>query len=121
MPAIPKFPLLLTTSIMLLLDLNGTAQQPKVLAPHRPINPRVPDSQIQHHAVERSLVGGFWMIDANRKATIYLKNSMETSPLTVAPLLYLSNGARYSLTPVTIEASGTAVVSINDALEKQGI
>jgi len=121
MRAIRKFPLLLATSIMLVLALNGAAQQPKVLAPHRPINPRVPDSRIQHPAVERSLVGGFWMIDANRKATIYLKNSMDTSPLTVAPILYLSNGARYSLTPVAIEPSGTAVVSINDALEKQGI
>jgi hypothetical protein len=67
------------------------------------------------------MVGGFWMIDPNRKATIYLKNSLETSSLTVTPIIYLSNGARYSLAPVTIEPSGTAVVSINDALDKQGI
>jgi hypothetical protein len=98
------------------------AQQTKVYAPHRPIAPRVRDSQVQRQPpMERSMVGGFWMIDPNRKASIYLKNSLEISPLTVSPILYLSNGARYVLTPVTIEPSGTAVVSINDGLDKQGI
>ncbi len=67
------------------------------------------------------MVGGFWMIDANRKASIYLRNGLETSSITVTPSLYLSNGVRYKLSPVTLEASGTAVLSINDALQQKGI
>lgn len=61
------------------------------------------------------------MIDANRKASIYLKNGLETSPLTVTPVLFLSNGARYALDPVTLDPSGTSVISINDGLASQGV
>jgi len=39
----------------------------------------------------------------------------------VTPSLYLSNGAKYQLAPVTWEASGTAVISINEALRQKGI
>lgn len=69
----------------------------------------------------RSMVGGFWMIDANRKASIYLRNGLVMSSITVTPNVYLSNGARYRFSPVTIESSGTAVISINDGLSEQGI
>src|SRR5258708_18703899 len=99
-----------------------SAQQPKVLAPHKPIAPRVPKSQEREDlGVPRSMVGGFWMIDANRKASIYLRNGLESSSITVIPNLYLINGVRYNLSPVTLEASGTAVVSINDALRQKVI
>ena len=67
------------------------------------------------------MVGGFWRIDANRKASIYLRNALESSPIAVAPSLYLSNGTRYRLAPVTLEPSGTAVASINESLRLQGI
>src|SRR5439155_23064389 len=66
-------------------------------------------------------VGGLWMIDANRKASIYLRNGLETSSLTATPSLYHSNGAKYQLAPVTLEASGTAVISVNEALRQKGI
>ncbi|HEY6766413.1 MAG TPA: Ig-like domain-containing protein [Candidatus Sulfotelmatobacter sp.] len=105
-----------------LLTANLSAQQPKVMAPHKPIPPRVPRSlEREDPGVPRSMVGGFWMIDANRKASIYLKNGLETSSIAITPSLYLSNGVRYKLSPVTLEASGTAVVSINDALREKGI
>ena len=111
--------------ILILLQLftvSAFAQQPKVLAPHKPIMPRVPKALEQYEpGTLRSMVGGFWMIDANRKASIYLRNGMTTSPLTVQPSLYLSNGARYRLAAITLEASGTAVVNINDALRQKGI
>lgn len=107
---------------ILLLTLSCFAQQPKVLAPHRPVDPRDPISKTrQEQAVPRSMIGGFWMIDSNRKASIYLKNSLETSPITVAPVLFLSNGTRYGLEAVTLQPSGTSVISINDALEHQGV
>jgi|SRR5450432_3035003 len=100
--------------------LNG--QQPKVLAPHKPIASRVPKELERHElGTLRSMVGGLWMIDANRKASIYLKNGVETSSIEVRPSIYLSNGTRFVLAPVTLEAGGTAVVSINDALREKGI
>jgi hypothetical protein len=67
------------------------------------------------------MVGGFWMIDPNRKATIYIKNGLAELPLTVTPILFLSNGNRYALDAVTLEAAGTAVISINSALDMLGI
>ena len=64
-----------------------------------------------------------WILDDRRESesSIYLKNGLETSPLTVTPVLFLSNGARYGLDPVTLDPSGTSVISINDGLASQGV
>ncbi len=98
------------------------AQQPKVLAPHKPVAPRLPRNRSwDKPASAQALVGGFWMTDANFRATLYLGNSVKTDPVTVMPILHLSNGVQYVLSPVTLEPSGTAVVNINQALAKQGI
>jgi hypothetical protein len=97
-------------------------QGPKVAAPHKPIAPRLTKEVESHAPVSvRSMVGGLWMIDANRKASIYLKNGVENAPIEVRPILYLSNGSRYTLLPITLEPAGNAVVSINDALRDLGI
>jgi hypothetical protein len=99
-----------------------SAQQPKVLAPHKPVPPRIENPKPwPKPATLRSMVGGMWMTDANFKSSIYLKNGIGISPLTVAPILYLSNGTKYTLPTVTLEPSGTAVVNINDALRDKGI
>ena len=95
-------------------------QQTKVLAPHRPIAPRLPDNPPKTGPL-RSMVGGLWMIDPNFKSTIYIKNSVEIAPVTVTPILYLSNGKKVSLADVTLEPSGTATVSVNDGLNANGI
>ena len=95
-------------------------QQAKVLAPHRPIAPRLPDNPPKTGPL-RSMVGGLWMIDANFKSTIYIKNSVEIAPVTVTPILYLSNGKKVTLADVTLEPSGTATVSVNDGLNANGI
>lgn len=101
---------------------NGFAQTPKVLAPHVPIPPRITDSRDQQFPPTlRSMVGGFWRINPSSRASIYIRNGLDNSPLTVTPIVYLSNGARYSLSPVTLRPLGTAVVSINKSLEAQGI
>ena len=98
------------------------AQQPKVLAPHRAVAPRV-EKRVQTPipASPRSMVGGLWMTDANYKASIYLRNVVETDSVTVTPVLYLGNGNKYVLSDVTLDPAGVAVVSINDELQKQGI
>jgi hypothetical protein len=105
------------------LRLTSFAQQPKVLAPHQPIPPRVPKSQELPlpPAVPGSLVGGPWMIDANFKSTLYIKNVVETSSVTVTPILYLSNGAKFALPSVTLEPAGTATVDVNSGLQSLGI
>jgi len=43
------------------------------------------------------------MIDANFKSTIFLKNNVETDPIAVTPVLFLSNGHRYTLHEVNLE------------------
>ena len=98
------------------------AQQPKVLAPHRPIPSRY-DKPIDMHqpAVLRSMFGGLWMTDANFKSSIYITSDLQTSAITVKPLLYLSNGKKLTLPDVKVEAAGIAVININDALNNLGI
>jgi hypothetical protein len=109
-------------SSMFLFSAICSAQQPKVLAPHKPIAPRLPrHSEWDKPAVPQSHTGGLWMIDANFKASLYITNGLRTDALTVTPALYLSNGVRYSLAPLTLEPSGTAIVDINQELAKQGI
>ena len=66
------------------------SQQPKVLAPHRPIAPKVANPIALPPAVPGSMVGGPWITNANFKSSIYLKNVVETSPVTITPVLYLS-------------------------------
>src|SRR5271156_4948320 len=61
------------------------------------------------------------MIDPEMKSSIVLSNNVTTSAVTVTPTPYLSNGVRYPLSPVMLEASGTAVIDINQALADQGI
>jgi hypothetical protein len=43
------------------------------------------------------------------------------APLTVTPILYLSNGHRYQLPDVKLEPAGVAVVNVNQALADQGL
>ncbi len=58
------------------------AQQAFVPAPHRPI-PQPSSSNHNIPAAPRSMVGGYWRIDANYKSVLYLKNSLAMTPLTV--------------------------------------
>jgi hypothetical protein len=56
--------------------LVSIAQRPKVLAPHDPVPPRM-DKDKQPPlppAKAGSVVGGPWMIGADLKSTIYIKN-----------------------------------------------
>src|ERR1700757_3569253 len=80
------------------------SQSPKVPAPHKPIAPKV-EKPIKWltPSTQRTMVGGLWMTDANFKSSIYLRNIVETDPVTVAPILHLSNGKQYSLPDVTVE------------------
>jgi hypothetical protein len=98
------------------------AQQTKVLAPHRPIPPRI-NKKIDWSktATLRSMIGGLWITDANFKASIYLRSVVETDPITVTPILWLANGTKYTLPNVTLEPAGIAIIDINAGLQSQGI
>jgi hypothetical protein len=99
-----------------------SAQQPKVLAPHKPIPPLVTNGKKWlTPATLRSMVGGLWMMDANFKSTIYLRNDVETDPVTVTPILWLSNGKRFTLDDVTLEPAGISVININQELSNKGL
>src|SRR5579864_2456180 len=105
-----------------LLAVTAFAQQPKVLAPHRPVPPLVKNpGPLRLPLVQRSMVGGLWMTDANFKSSIILRNNLKTNSLRVTPILYLGNGRKYVLKDVTLEPSGTATISVNDGLAEQGI
>lgn len=112
----------ISTLLAISLALTCVAQQAKVLAPHKPIPPRVakPIKGLTP-PMKRSMVGGLWMTDANWKSSIYLRNGVETDSITVTPILHLSNGARYVLADVAIEPAGVAIININDGLDKLGI
>ncbi|MGH9512725.1 MAG: hypothetical protein ACRD2U_11385 [Terriglobales bacterium] len=57
----------------------------KVMAPHRPIAPKVAHPKsFAGAATLRSMVGGLWMTDANFKSAIYLRNIVETDPITTS-------------------------------------
>jgi len=102
---------------------NLLALQPKVLAPHKPVAPTVtpqPNWSFPE-PTQRSMVGGVWMIDANFRSTLYLKNGVKNAAIKATPILYLSNGKSFTLSDVQLEPSATAVVNLNDELNKQGI
>jgi hypothetical protein len=100
-----------------------SAQRPKVMAPHRPIPHVVPKSKMRAITATAagSMIGGVWMIDADFKSRLYLRNVVETAAVTVTPILHLSNGEQYKLAPVQLEPAGTAVVDINAGLQNYGI
>lgn len=107
-------------AISLFASLATAQQQPKVLAPHDAVAP-VAKKHFQLPSVPGSVAGGPWMVDAHFKSILYLKNVVETSPITVTPVLYLSSGAKYQLSPVQLAPSGIAQVDIGASLENMGI
>jgi len=120
-PLAPSIALTISVLGAALFPLSANAQTPKVLAPHKPIAPKLAQPLPLPPAVAGSMVGGPWMVDGDFKSSIYLRNGVETSPITVTPVLYLSNGVRYALPNVQLEPAGTAVVDINAALQSLGI
>jgi hypothetical protein len=96
--------------------------RPKVLAPHQPVPPMLgPKTKTHKPPVPRSMIGGLWMSDANFRSTIYVKNIVKFAPLTVSPVLYLSNGKAIKIPDLTLEPSATSVIDVNAALRDQGI
>ncbi len=115
-----RFPLL-SALISISFSVCASAQQTKVFAPHDPIAPKVSKPIAMKPAALGSIAGGPWMVDANFKSIIYLKNIVETSPISVTPVLHLSNGTKYQLPAVQLQAAGTAALDVNSSLQALGI
>ena len=79
--------------VLSLFNVNLCAQQARVLAPHKPVTPKIDKPSPSPRALMlRSLVGGFWKVGPDLKATIHLSNDVTTSSISVTPILYLSSG-----------------------------
>lgn len=98
-------------------------QHPQVMAPHRPIPPRLPETKRRPVPPPKagSVVGGIWMTDANFKSVLNIRSIIATTAITVKPILYLSNGTRLPLADVKLDPDGVAVIDLNEELAKQGI
>lgn len=108
-------------SALLSITVTAVSQEPKVPAPHRPFSPKVKKPYPLPPGEPGSMVGGPWIVDANFKSAVYIKNGVETSTVTVTPVLYLSNGKSYQLADIPLEPSGTSVLDIGASLQKLGI
>lgn len=108
-------------SALVFISISALSQEPKVLTPHRPFSPKVKRPYPLPPGVPGSMVGGPWIVDANFKSAVYIKNGVETSPITVTPVLYLSNGVSQQLPDVRLEPSGTSILDIGAALQTLGI
>ncbi len=106
---------------VLLLAPSSFGWQARVHGLHEPIHARVATSLPLPAGVPGSMVGGLWMIDSNFKSAVYIKNGVETSEVTVSPVLYVSNGTTYFLPDIVLKPSGTAVLDIGLSLEQLGI
>ena len=101
--------------------ISAISQRPKVLAPHDPVPAKMAKTIPLPAAQSGSIVGGPWMVDANFRSTVYVKNLIETSTVTATPVLYLSNGMRYVLPKLNLDPSGIATVDVNATLKSLGI
>jgi hypothetical protein len=59
---------------------------------------------------------GLWRAGGSFRSTILINNVLVTQPMTVQPALFMADGARYDLPPVTIAPGSVEQVSVNDAL-----
>jgi len=99
---------------------QAAAQRPRVLAPHDPIAPEA-KNRVPVARVAGTIAAGPWIVDSHFRSTIFLKNSVETSTITVTPVLHFSDGSEHRLAAVQLEASGTAKIDINAGLDTLGI
>lgn len=80
-----------------------------------------PDKRIiptkYENLVPQALAGALWRVDHTYKATLRLKNHVQTASISVTPVLYLADGTRYPLAPITLAASGVATVDLNQQLQ----
>ena len=67
-------------------------------------------------AISQGAEGGLWRVDHNFDSVLHIKNVLSITSITVIPVLYMADGTEYDLSPIEIEPSGIALMSVNHAL-----
>ncbi len=122
--SLPQLILRLLPIITILAGTGGAiaGQQPKVMAPHKPIAPKMArHREWDPPRTAQAATGGLWLTDGNFRSTLYLNNMLKEDAISVTPVIHLANGVAHPLAPVTLEGSGTAAIDINAGLAKHGV
>ena len=100
--------LLVLALLFLPVTLTSTAQD-------KPATP--PDIPTSFPASARRDVGGsYWHIDGNFDSILHIKNVLETSKLTVTPVLWMADGTEYDLSPITLNKAESVSINITHAI-----
>ena len=82
----PASRLVVISLVALVCCFASFAQQPKILAPHKHVAPKVDHRKEWSPSMKsQSAVGGTWTTEPNWKSQLFLKNSLKADPLTVRP------------------------------------
>ncbi len=67
-------------------------------------------------AMPQSIFAGLWRLDHDFVARIHVKNLMPANSVQVTPVLYMTDGTEYDLSPVSLGSNAVVDVSVNQAL-----
>ncbi|WP_353070544.1 Ig-like domain-containing protein (plasmid) [Tunturibacter empetritectus] len=64
----------------------------------------------------REVGGSYWHIDGNFESVLHIKNVLETSELTVTPVLWMADGTEYDLAPIPLQKAESVSINIAHAI-----
>ena len=82
------------------------------------VTPAIPTAAQQKKltVTDQVVFGAYWTAEPGWHTEFQLRNNLLSGPLTVTPVLRLSNGQEYPLSPVTIPVSDLATVDVSQEL-----
>ena len=66
----------------------------------------------------QTMTSGLWRVDEGFVSTIQVRNLRTADSITVTPTLYMADGTSYPLSMVTLAASESQTINVNEALAK---
>jgi hypothetical protein len=79
-------------------------------------SPITPEHVPMPPAMPQSNFAGLWRLDHDFVARIHVKNLMPANSVQVTPVLYITDGTEYDLSPVSLGSNAVVDVSVNQAL-----
>src|SRR6185437_6413601 len=70
----------------------------------------------KHPAVPQMIEGGLWRTDGDFRSVLMLKDALETSAISVTPVLFMADGTEFDLPALQLDPAGVAMVDLNTAL-----
>ncbi|MGF7183224.1 hypothetical protein [Tunturiibacter psychrotolerans] len=64
----------------------------------------------------RDVGSSYWHIDGNFESVLHIKNVLETSELTVTPVLWMADGTEYDLAPIPLQKAESVSINIAHAI-----